>query len=331
MLVYNTLLEIYMREIFVIRSTNHTSNNNNNNNKDNNNDNKAMELIKEIENKIMKLLKNNLSKYDENHALVVAKMYGIEKAVIFLYERLHLYHEVLHHHMERNEISKIIETCERFSKSDPNLYVQAFTYLIKYHSNDDYNESNENKQSQNSKDNHANMDKYLSKILEQIFRRKLLPPLIVIESLSQTKISLEIIGDYIINILGNQQSNIEKNEQEIGNLRNEILIMKNEMSELTNKAKTFQATKCSHCLAPLDLPTLHFLCGHSIHERCLFTKNNVKCPKCLQTYEEIQNKQEMMHKSKADHDTFFGQLQRAHQQGDGFSTVAEYFGRGVIG
>eukprot|EP00483_Globobulimina_turgida_P012935 UN12959 len=106
--------------------------------------------------------------------------------------------------------------------------------------------------------------------------------------------------------------------------------MKKSIVSLTTKPKTFQATKCCACLAPLELPTVHFLCGHSLHERCLYNKSNPKCPKCSQSHKQIFEKQEMMQRSKGDHDSFFGQLKAAHSTGDAFNTVAEYFGRGVI-
>jgi hypothetical protein len=32
-------------------------------------------------------------------------------------------------------------------------------------------------------------------------------------------------------------------------------------------ARVFQVTRCSHCGAPLDLPTVHFMCKHSFHQR----------------------------------------------------------------
>jgi len=41
-------------------------------------------------------------------------------------------------------------------------------------------------------------------------------------------------------------------------------------------------------------------------------------------------KQKGMERSKKDHDQFFAQLNKAHGDGDAFSKVAEYFGRGVI-
>ena len=42
------------------------------------------------------------SKYDPTHALALGKMYGIESAVIYLYELLHLYHEIISHYRDKD-------------------------------------------------------------------------------------------------------------------------------------------------------------------------------------------------------------------------------------
>ena len=44
-----------------------------------------------------------------------------------------------------------------------------------------------------------------------------------------------------------------------------------ELAELSAKAVTFTATRCASCGAGLDLPTVHFMCKHSFHQRCLDT------------------------------------------------------------
>lgn len=32
--------------------------------------------------------------------------------------------------------------------------------------------------------------------------------------------------------------------------------------------RLFHATQCSQCGGPLDLPSVHFMCNHSFHQRC---------------------------------------------------------------
>merc|ERR1712228_183244 len=84
-----------------------------------------------VEASIMKVLRTENQKYDAVHALALGKMYGIESAVIYLYELLHLYHEIISHYKDKQDNEKIVEYCSRFSSQDPSLWITAFTYL--YH------------------------------------------------------------------------------------------------------------------------------------------------------------------------------------------------------
>ena len=47
--------------------------------------------------------------------------------------------------------------------------------------------------------------------------------------------------------------------------------MRSEIRELKTSAKTFQKQRCDHCNGQLDLPAIHFLCGHSesFHKSCV--------------------------------------------------------------
>ena len=91
-------------------------------------------------------------------------------------------------------------------------------------------------------------------------------------------------------------------------------------------ARIFQLMKCSACSNPLDLPATHFLCMHSFHQRCL-GDNERECPMCApanRTILEIKRSQEA---NAQRHDQFYKQLEVAD---DGFSVVADYFGRNVF-
>lgn len=82
---------------------------------------------------------------------------------------------------------------------------------------------------------------------------------------------------------------VQKHEQEIQKFQEETQRMKEEIRELTTSAKTFQGTKCSTCKNALDLPTVHFLCMHSFHVRCLH-ENDDECPICAPEYRKSESK-----------------------------------------
>ncbi|ETO07662.1 RING zinc finger-containing protein [Reticulomyxa filosa] len=294
--VYNTLLEIYMKDAVTRLKANLSD--------------QQREEVESAERKIMQLLGSEENKYDMTHALALGKMYRIEQAVLYLYTKMNLFHEVVQHYQEKEDYDNVIAACRQFSNSDPSLWTHAFIYFIK---------------SSNSK----KCDREIKICLDQISKSNLLPPLMIIELLSETEVSIDVIREYIINDLHQQQLQIEQDEKEIEQHKKDITKMERQIEELSTKAKTFQGTKCAECNMQLELPTIHFLCGHSFHSRCLHTKE-VKCPKCADDHEEIFSKQRGMEKSKGDHDGFFAQLKQAHGQGDAFGKVAEYFGRGVI-
>lgn len=67
-------------------------------------------------------------------------------------------------------------------------------------------------------------------------------------------------------------------------------------------ARTFQASKCQNCKSPLELPSVHFLCMHSFHVRCLQDPEE-GCPVCAPEYRRVLDIKESMQSN--DPETFF--------------------------
>jgi hypothetical protein len=57
----------------------------------------------------------------------------------------------------------------------------------------------------------------------------------------------------------------QKKEKEIHDLKGRYLLFLRE--DVDGSARVFQVTRCSSCGMPLDLPTVHFMCKHSFHQR----------------------------------------------------------------
>eukprot|EP01083_Nonionella_stella_P075667 205784_1 len=296
--VYNTLLELYLRESvdgLEVRDDDTSQG-------ASPDDTNAGSLAQ----RIMGLLKSQQANYDANHALVLAKMYHFEPGVIFLYEKLRLYHEIVQHHMERGDKTQILRSCNKYRGSDESLWLQALTYFVRL----DEDCSDE-----------------IREILQNIERENLLPPLMVVQILSKNpKIKLGVIKDFMINTLQRECSQIVADEREIRNYQEDTERMRDEIEELKTSAKTFQGTKCHACTSALELPAVHFLCMHSYHQRCL-VDNDRECPKCAPEFRKVNEMKQSMKLSSGQHDKFFKQLDACP---DGFSTVAEYFGRGLI-
>jgi hypothetical protein len=76
-----------------------------------------------------------------------------------------------------------------------------------------------------------------------------------------------------------------------------------------DSAKMFYHTKCYSCQNQLDIhsTSLHFLCGHSFHQRCLGENEN-QCPKCLPEFKRVLEVKRMLEESANQHDVFFKQV-----------------------
>ncbi|CAG2173313.1 unnamed protein product [Oppiella nova] len=60
--------------------------------------------------------------------------------------------------------------------------------------------------------------------------------------------------------------------------------MRQQIEDMKTSPKVFQATKCSACKHPLELPSVHFMCSHSYHQHCFESyaaENDSDCPLCL--------------------------------------------------
>jgi hypothetical protein len=80
----------------------------------------------------------------------------------------------------------------------------------------------------------------------------------------------------------------------------------------------------------LDLPTVHFLCKHSFHQRCLnqVEDEDAECPKCAPANQNIRAIRKAQVESADRHELFLDALAQSKER---FATVGEFFGRGVMG
>lgn len=100
------------------------------------------------------------------------------------------------------------------------------------------------------------------------------------------------------------------------------------MEELGSKPTVFQARRCSSCGGNLDLPTVHFLCKHSFHQRCLNkVDEDAECPVCAPHNSTLKAIRERQIKAASQHELFHSELQRSK---DRFGLISEFFGRGVM-
>ncbi|EDO40103.1 predicted protein [Nematostella vectensis] len=261
------------------------------------------------EKKALDLLMNVEARYDLDHAMVLAQMHHFKAGILFLYEKAKLYQQILHYHMEQNDYTNVIDTCKKHGAQDPSLWVQALSYFARKESN--------------CKDQ-------IIEVLSHINRGNLMSPLLVLQTLAhKSTATLAVVKDYIVRRLQLEDELIAKDERLIRQYSEETEKMRQQISELKTSAKVFNGSKCNLCSRPLDLPAVHFLCLHSFHQPCFegYAENDNECPICTPENKKVLDIIRSQEQAKDLHEQFHHQLERAT---DGFSVVADYFGRGVF-
>ncbi|XP_013381879.1 vacuolar protein sorting-associated protein 11 homolog [Lingula anatina] len=263
----------------------------------------------ERERKTLDLLQNPDAGYDLDQALVLCQMNNFKAGILYLYEKARLYQQILRYHMEHNEYVHVIDTCKRFGDKDQNLWTQALAYFAR---------------------KEENCKTHMMEVLSQIDKKNLLPPLIVIQTLATSSTAtLAVVKDYITRRLQYESDQIAEDQRLINQYREETEKMRKQIEELKTSAKIFQVSKCSACGYGLELPSVHFLCQHSYHQHCFesYSDNEAECPVCLPENRKLLDIIRAQEQSKDLHEQFHHQLERST---DGFSVVADYFGRGVF-
>ncbi|KAL0445249.1 UNVERIFIED_CONTAM: Vacuolar protein-sorting-associated protein 11 [Sesamum latifolium] len=208
--------------------------------------------------------------YDVDLAIILCEMNSFKAGLLFLYEKLKLYKEVIACYMQAHDHEGLIACCKRLGDSgkggDPSLW--------------------------------ADVLKYFGELGEDCSKEKL-----------------------------EQESKlIEEDRIAIEKYQEETAAMRKEIQDLRTNARIFQLSKCTACTFTLDLPAVHFMCMHSFHQRCL-GDNEKECPECAPEYRAVLEMKRNLEQNSKDQDLFFQQVKTSK---DGFSVIAEYFGKGII-
>ena len=285
--------------------------------------------------------------------LLLSSLSNFPAGTTLVRERAHLYADIFRSHTSSHDTPGAISALRKYGPLDPTLYPLALTY---------FSSSPTILASPGVADQITN-------ILQHIDQDNLMSPLQVIKTLSQGgAVTMGMIKPYLAGHIGRERKEIQNNRALIDSYRSETAAKKAELADLATKPTVFQARRCSSCAAPLDLPTVHFLCKHSFHQRCLDgnlgvggglgsstpsspvdtmnTNTNMnagstvgagssdpallkaECPLCKPQNDTIRAIRRAQVESTEGHELFRAALQRSSER---FATVAEFFGRGVMG
>lgn len=141
----------------------------------------------------------NAPRYDVDLALVLCQMHKFRDGLLFLYEKMKLYKEVLAVYMKDHDYQGLISTCKRLGESarggDPSLWNDVLDY---------FGEHGENCEDE------------VREVLLHIERDELLPPLIVLQKLSKNpNLTLAVVKDYVARQLQQETRLIEDDRKAI--------------------------------------------------------------------------------------------------------------------
>ncbi|KAJ3447573.1 vacuolar protein sorting-associated protein 11 [Anaeramoeba flamelloides] len=287
------------------KQTNKTNEENINKNKDNKEERKQKNKQERLT-KAYKLLKDPQANYDENHALVLVQMHNFKEGITYMLNTMGLYHEIVQHYMEIHDYKNVIASCKNYASQDRNLWLQVLSYFA----------SIENE----------NVTPYIQEVLETIEEGQLIPPLLVIKILAkESKVTLGTVQEHLMKMIRKENEEIENEKREIKKYQEQNKSLRHELEEFRTTAKIFQLNQCSYCNRRLDLPKIHFMCGHTMHANCVSVDN--ECPLCIDEHNQIKERKVALEESAENHEEFFHQLENSE---DGFGKVAEYFGRSLF-
>lgn len=248
--------------------------------------------------------------YDVDLVIILCEMSGFKDGLLFLYEKMKLYKEVITCYMQAHDHEGLIACCKKLGDStqggDPHLFYD----LLKY-----FGELGED------------CSKEVKEVLTYIERDDVLPPIVVLQTLSKNPcLTLSVVKDYIARKLDQESKLIEEDRRTIEKYQEDTNAMRKEIHESRTNAKIFQLNKCTACTFTLDLPAVHFMCMHSFHLRCLGDNEN-ECPECAPEYKSMLETKRNLELNAKDLNQFFQQVKNSK---DGFSVIADYFGKGIV-
>lgn len=240
-------------------------------------------------------------RYDKDHLLVLCQSKAFKQGSIFLFERMRRHDDVLRCYMDAKDYRGLLDAAVRLGREEPQLWFEVLSFLV-------------------SQDGDISAE--VEEALHHIEKGRLLPPLLVLKTLSQNaSLPLRVVKGYVGRAIEEETKTIEAEAAAVEKYRKDTAQMQDELQSMRQEAQIFQNNRCTLCQAPLDLPAVHFLCMHSYHQRCL-GDSELECPQCVPEARNVMDIKRSLDASSSDQ--FFRSLET---HSDPFSVVGEYFGR----
>ncbi|KAJ5900620.1 uncharacterized protein N7473_004690 [Penicillium subrubescens] len=265
----------------------------------------------EWEGKAKKLIEGKDIPISTSNVLLLSDLSNFREGSTLVREQEGLRLDIFRSFTSAKDTQGAIQALRRYGPDEPQLYIDALTYFA------------------SSPQILKEAGDELDKVLQRIHDDGLLSPLQVIQAVSNNAvITMGRLKKYLGNNIASEDKQIKTNQRLISSYKSETATKQQELTNLSTQPVVFQSRRCQSCGGTLDLPTIHFLCRHSFHERCLNrVDEDAQCPVCAPTNATLRAIRQRQVESADQHDLFKAELGRSK---DRFGVVSEFFGRGVM-
>ncbi|CAE6337556.1 unnamed protein product [Rhizoctonia solani] len=267
--------------------------------------------------------------FDNMHALILCSTFQFTDGLMLLWEQMGMYEDVLRFWMERaldpsiipspsnldleleskKSSQRVLIHLAQYGPAHPHLYELVLRFLT----------STSELLHRHSAD--------ITKILDVIEREKIMPPLGVVQILARNGVaSVGLVKAWLMTRINESRTEVESDRKLIESYRTETKAKLQEIAELSDPEhpRVFHVTRCATCGSALDLPTIHFMCKHSYHQKCL-PDQDIECPICARHHSVIKEIRRTNERLADAHGVFTSSVAE-----NGFEAVASAFGRGIL-
>ncbi|KAL8288480.1 hypothetical protein RB597_000543 [Gaeumannomyces tritici] len=281
----------------------------------------------EWESKAKSLISGSEKPIENSSVLLLSHLSNFRDGTTLVKEQSGLLFDIFRSYTSAKDTRGAIKALRKYGPDEPQLYPAALAYLT----------------SDQQVLAEAGTEE-LAAVLQRIDKGGLMAPLQVVQTLSKGDVAtVGMLKPYLRETIERERKGIAADRRRIASFRSETAERRAEMADLGGKPAVFQATRCSGCALALDLPAVHFLCKHSFHQRCLkrggaathVRDDDVdaaaaaagECPVCAKDNATIRALRQAQAENAGRHELFKDALEQSE---DGFATVADWFGRGVM-
>lgn len=269
----------------------------------------------EWERKARALIESKSVPIDTSNVLLLSDLEKFRDGTILVSEKQGMRFDVFRSYTAARDTQGAIKALHKYGPEEPQLYPAALAYFTSH------------------PDILKEAGPEVEAVLKKIDEDGLMAPLQVIQTLSTSAVAtMGLVKGYLSSIVERERSEIASNRRLISSYRADTTSKLNEINELATKPTTFNTTRCAICGGSLDLPTVHFLCKHSYHQRCLNIPegqdaSEVACPKCEPQNQAVRQLRWAQQERAGQNELFMDDLNRSS---DRFYTISDWFGRGVM-